>query len=44
MRDNTMFCGFNPAVSPAALKTMQSTATTSCQNLLRMNNLCGNHN
>jgi len=25
MRDNTMFCGFNPAVSPAALKTMRST-------------------
>jgi len=25
MRDNTMFCGFNPAVSPTALKTMRST-------------------
>ena len=25
MRDNTMFCGFNPAVSPAALKTMRTT-------------------
>ena len=25
LRDNTMFCGFNPAVSPAALKTMRST-------------------
>ena len=25
MRDNPMFCGFNPAVSPAALKTMRST-------------------
>ena len=25
MRDNTMFWGFNPAVSPAALKTMPST-------------------
>src|SRR6516225_8436818 len=24
LRDNTMFCGFNPAVSPAALKTMRS--------------------
>jgi RNA-directed DNA polymerase len=24
-RDNSMFCGFNPAVSPAALKTMRST-------------------
>ncbi len=24
-RDNTMFCGFNPAVSPSALKTMRST-------------------
>lgn len=23
--DNTMFCGFNPAVSPSALKTMRST-------------------
>jgi group II intron reverse transcriptase/maturase len=25
LRDNIMFCGFNPAVSPAALKTMRST-------------------
>ena len=25
LRDNTMFCGFNPAVSPAALKAMRST-------------------
>ena len=25
LRDNTMFCGFNPAVSLAALKTMRST-------------------
>src|SRR5246127_305100 len=25
LRDNTMFCGFNPAVSPTALKTMRST-------------------
>jgi len=24
-RDNSMFCGFNPAVSPSALKTMRST-------------------
>ena len=24
-RDNTMFCGFNPAVSPSALKAMRST-------------------
>jgi group II intron reverse transcriptase/maturase len=25
MRHNTMFCGFNPAVSPSALKSMRST-------------------
>ena len=25
IRDNTLFCGFNPAVSPAAMKTMRST-------------------
>ena len=25
LRDNTMFCDFNPAVSPAALKIMRST-------------------
>src|SRR6266540_3797630 len=25
LRDNTMFCGFNPAVSPAALKSMRTT-------------------
>ena len=24
-QDNSMFCGFNPAVSPSALKTMRST-------------------
>jgi hypothetical protein len=23
-RDNTLFCGFNPAVSPSAMKTMRS--------------------
>jgi hypothetical protein len=25
LRDNTMFCGFKPAVSPTALKSMRST-------------------
>jgi RNA-directed DNA polymerase len=25
LRDNTLFCGFNPAVSPSAMKTMRST-------------------